>query len=66
MISSTTLEWIVALLVCWTCLTAIYRSSAAPVTCGPRYAASMTSQSLPVPPPDLDAEAVVRDMMLHD
>jgi hypothetical protein len=64
--TSRTLEWIVALLVCWASLTAIYQSSASTPGCDVRYSAS-TAPQRPLPrPTQAEIEDMIRDMKLHD
>ncbi|MBR0933237.1 hypothetical protein [Bradyrhizobium jicamae] len=65
MTSSNALDWIVGLLVCWASLTAIVQPSNQPGLC---YTPAATSHALPMPliPTPADAEAVIRDMKLHD
>ncbi|MHC2331560.1 hypothetical protein [Bradyrhizobium sp. USDA 4454] len=60
------LDWIVALLVCWASLTAIFEPSRGASQCDAPIATSSAPQSPPVIPTRAEFEAMIRDMRLHD
>ena len=65
MTSTHALDWIVALLVCWASLTAILQSPEHPARCDGPYVTNSTPQAPALPTP-AEADAMIRDMKLHD
>ncbi len=65
MTASHILDWIVALLVCWASLTAIFEPPRGAAQCD---APNVTSRAPQIPPVMAQAEidAMIRDMRLHD
>ncbi|MCC8967443.1 hypothetical protein H8A95_35270 [Bradyrhizobium sp. Pear76] len=66
MTASNVLDWIVALLVCWASLTAIFEPSRGASQCEVPIATSGALQSLPAIPTQAEFEEMIRDMKLHD
>ncbi|MHC2254182.1 hypothetical protein ACVILK_003874 [Bradyrhizobium embrapense] len=60
------LDWIVALLVCWASLTAIFEPSRGAAQCDAPIAASSEPQSRPAIPTQAEFEEMIRNMKLHD
>ncbi|MCC8984347.1 hypothetical protein [Bradyrhizobium acaciae] len=66
MTASNVLDWIVALLVCWASLTAIFEPSRGASRCEAPIATSGALQSPPAVPTRAEFEEMIRDMKLHD
>ncbi|QIG95331.1 MULTISPECIES: hypothetical protein [unclassified Bradyrhizobium] len=66
MIASNVLDWIVALLVCWASLTAIFEPSRGASQCDVPYATSSGPQVPLAAPTQAEIAAMLRDMKLHD
>lgn len=66
MTASNVLDWIVALLVCWASLTAIFEPRRGASQCDVPTASSSMSQPAPAIPVQAEFEEMIRDMKLHD
>ncbi|MGY4573985.1 hypothetical protein GPL21_21445 [Bradyrhizobium pachyrhizi] len=66
MTASNVLDWIVALLVCWASLTAIFEPSRGASQCDMSTATSSAPQLSPAAPTQAELEEIIRDMKLHD
>ncbi|GKQ51792.1 hypothetical protein [Bradyrhizobium sp. Ce-3] len=66
MTASNVLDWIVALLVCWASLTAIFEPSRGASQCDAPYATSSASRPPLTAPTQAEFEEMIRDMKLHD
>ena len=64
--SSSFLEWIAALLICCVSLTAIYDPPGASARRAVQYPTASPHYFISSADPDLQSEATIRDMMLHD
>ncbi|MGF6308499.1 hypothetical protein ABIB82_003396 [Bradyrhizobium sp. i1.8.4] len=66
MTASNVLDWIVALLVCWASLTAIFEPSRRASQCDAPIATSSAPQVPLAAPTQEEFEEMIRDMKLHD
>jgi hypothetical protein len=66
MTASNVLDWIVALLVCWASLTAIFEPSRGASQCDVPYATGNAPQAALTVPAQAEFEEMIRDMRLHD
>jgi hypothetical protein len=64
--SSSFLEWIAALLICCVSLTAIYDPPGTSARCAVQYPTASPRYFISPAGSDLQSEATIRDMMLHD
>jgi len=60
------LDWMVALVICWAGLTAVYQPSGGSAGCDVQSSTSIQPPSLSTHRPDLQSTEIIRDMMLHD
>jgi hypothetical protein len=66
MTASKMLDWIVALLVCWASLTAIFEPRRGAAMCDAPYPTSSAMQAAPAIPTQAEVADMIRDMKLHD
>ncbi|MGF6429812.1 MULTISPECIES: hypothetical protein [Bradyrhizobium] len=66
MTASNVLDWIVALLVCWASLTAIFEPRRGVWQCDVSTATSSAPQASLATPTQAEFEEMIRDMKLHD
>ena len=66
MTATNVLDWIVALLICWASLTAIFEPSRGASQCDVPAVTSSAPQAPLVAPTQAELEEMIRDMKLHD
>ncbi|MBR0894002.1 hypothetical protein JQ616_03505 [Bradyrhizobium tropiciagri] len=66
MTASNALDWIVALLVCWASLTAIFEPSRGASQCDVPAVTSSAPQVPLAAPTQAELDTMIRDMKLHD